>query len=447
MDIKYRKFLRLRLTTPLKMFYTKFSKLTWFLLISFFILLCCIPQNTTEFDFKYSCEEMIYSDQIDIWPQPSKWHGNMTAMGKLKLKHYALRVDMSVRFNSTPNLYFQAPKTYEPYRHMHQKIGGKGVVMLVSQSSFKMVYSNIIMMRNFSDISIELFHYDELKLAQEIVFGNMKNVNVVNLKDLVFVSQPIQYVENARNYQLKSASILASQFNEILFLDSDNLPVKDPVEFFDMPEYKKFGLVLWPDIWKTHPKNPIFNIFDKKCSNQWEIEAGQMLIHKEKHMKTLLMSYYIMQDRGFWFDLLFGDKDVMKYAADFVGLKYKVVPYFPSLVGYLDRFKGDKFFCGLVMLQNGFDGEPMFFHANQVKYRGNIGKDYFLTIQKYRYANNNMAQMPLLVTASNGNGCTALGERSGNKYTKLDHLVTDDILGDFLDNWLSLRKELLESWD
>eukprot|EP00834_Sanchytrium_tribonematis_P004242 NODE_198_length_13236_cov_1.328385.p4 type:complete len:451 gc:universal NODE_198_length_13236_cov_1.328385:10053-8701(-) len=443
---KFSKILCLTLTRNQMIF--EFSKLTWLIAILIFIISCSIPKNVTNFDFNYNCDEMIYKDQIDIWPQPKLWHRNMTEMGQMKLRHYSLSINLTLHHNAIPNLFYKAPKSYShPMSAQDQSIGKKGIVMLVTKHSFKMVYSNIITIRSFSDIPIELFHYDELKPAQEIVFSNMKDSNVVNLKELVFISQPIQYTENTRNYQLKSASILASQFEDILFLDSDNVPVKDPSTYFDMPEYEKFGLIMWPDIWKTHPKNPIHSIFNSECSNQWELEAGQLLVNKKKHMKTLLMSYYITQDRDFWFDVFFGDKDVMRYAAKFVNLPYKVVPWFTSLVGYLDRSQGEKFFCGLVMLQNGFKGEPMFFHANQVKYRGNIGKDYFQKTQVYRYAYNNKALKPLLVSSSNGYGCTALGERSENEYTKIDVKDTSSLLGDFVDRWIALREELMESWD
>eukprot|EP00835_Amoeboradix_gromovi_P003269 NODE_209_length_14693_cov_0.335617.p4 type:complete len:434 gc:universal NODE_209_length_14693_cov_0.335617:14414-13113(-) len=426
----------------------KFSKVVGFVVLLITMWSWTLTQNMQEVDFNYSCQEMTFSDQIDQWPISKNWHKNMTEIGRLKIQHYELSINLSYRQNVATNLYYQAPKAYQtPYVHKKQNIGKQGIVMLATRHSFKMAYANIITLRSFSEIAIEIFHYDELRFAQEIVFSNMVNVNVVNLKDLVFVSQRIQYIDNTRNYQLKSAALLASQFEDILFLDTDNLPVKDPKPFFDIPEYKQFGLILWPDIWKTDPKNPIFGIFDIECRNQWETEAGQMLINKKVHMKTLLMSYYIMQDRVFWFDFLFGDKDVMRYAAKVVGLPYKIVPWFPSIVGYMDRFKGDHFFCGLVMLQNGFDGTPMFFHANQVKYRGHVDKDLFQKTQVYRYGHNNLAFMPVLTTSSNGFGCTALSERSQHEYTRLDVKETSSLLGDFVDRWIALRDELMQSWE
>lgn len=41
-----------------------------------------------------------------------------------------------------------------------------------------------------------------------------------------------------------------SSFSEILYLDSDNLVVRDPTFLFDSPVYKQYGIVLWPDLSK-----------------------------------------------------------------------------------------------------------------------------------------------------------------------------------------------------
>ena len=416
-----------------------------FLVILLSIWTWIIPKKDMAYSFNYNCEELTYADQIDIWPEPRKWSESLIEDGKLKLRHYMLNLNMSDYKN---NLYYSIPKPKSlPAIHRKQDIGKKGVVMLVTKDSFKMAYSNIIMMRGFSNISIEIYHYNELTNPQQIVFANMLNINVIDLKELVFISHPINYIKDKRNYQLKSAAMLASQFEDILFLDTDNIPVKDPYLFFDLPEYKQFGLILWPDIWKTNPKNPVFKIFNTTCRNTWEIEAAQILVNKRKHFKSLLLAYHILQDREFWFDVFFGDKDVMTYAATIAGLPFKVAPYFPSLVGYVDRLKGNFLFCGLVMLQRGFDGYPMFFHANQVKYRGNVRKDSLDKIIMYKNGFQNHGLKGLLVDSSLGYGCTSIGERSPFKDTELEVKDTNQILGSFVDNWLELRQDLMAAWD
>jgi len=46
--------------------------------------------------------------------------------------------------------------------------------------------------------------------------------------------------------------LIATQFTEVIYLDSDNIPLRDPVELFDSVEYKQSGSVFWPDLNKDH---------------------------------------------------------------------------------------------------------------------------------------------------------------------------------------------------
>lgn len=55
--------------------------------------------------------------------------------------------------------------------------------------------------------------------------------------------------------QIKAESILASSFEEVLYLDSDNVPLRDPEYLFKTELYSgkgKPGVVFWPDINKDH---------------------------------------------------------------------------------------------------------------------------------------------------------------------------------------------------
>ena len=45
----------------------------------------------------------------------------------------------------------------------------------------------------------------------------------------------------------KGEVLARSAFSEILYLDSDSVPLTDPTFLFDSPTYKQHGAVLWPD--------------------------------------------------------------------------------------------------------------------------------------------------------------------------------------------------------
>ncbi|GAV27223.1 hypothetical protein PMKS-000687 [Pichia membranifaciens] len=44
--------------------------------------------------------------------------------------------------------------------------------------------------------------------------------------------------------------MLLTSFNEILYLDSDNIPVSSVADMFNDPNYLKTGFVSWADFWK-----------------------------------------------------------------------------------------------------------------------------------------------------------------------------------------------------
>lgn len=60
---------------------------------------------------------------------------------------------------------------------------------------------------------------------------------------------------NFSRHKIKAEAIIASSFSEVLYLDSDNVPLRDPTYLFDAELYAgkgQPGIVLWPDLNKDH---------------------------------------------------------------------------------------------------------------------------------------------------------------------------------------------------
>lgn len=57
-----------------------------------------------------------------------------------------------------------------------------------------------------------------------------------------------------KNFQIKGAALVEAPYDEILMLDSDNLPARDVTHLFDSPEFKEMGMVMWPDYFKDQPE-------------------------------------------------------------------------------------------------------------------------------------------------------------------------------------------------
>ena len=93
-------------------------------------------------------------------------------------------------------------------------------------------------------------------------------------------------------YQWKIFTMLFSSFNEFLFLDADNMPMKNPDTIFDSKAYRDTGAILWPDYWKFSgsPYYPyIAGLTDEPSDALYEdktVESGQVVWNKERHWKV-----------------------------------------------------------------------------------------------------------------------------------------------------------------
>ncbi|GAA5834635.1 hypothetical protein JCM9279_007068 [Rhodotorula babjevae] len=180
----------------------------------------------------------------------------------------------------------------------------------------------------------------------------------------------------AKSFHLKGAALVQAPFDEVLLLDSGNIPVRDVAPLFDSPEYLEMGVVLWPDFFKDQPENSIWSILGVQCRDEWSTESGQVLVRKSQHLDVLLLVEYMLVDWRFWFHFSDGDKDVFRYA--FLALRKRwAVParhlssaswIDPNALGGQNRNR----FAGHSMMQYGMaseldGGRVLFVHANLLK--------------------------------------------------------------------------------
>ena len=211
-----------------------------------------------------------------------------------------------------------------------------------------------------------------------------------------------------KGYQFKSLALLASSFENVLFLDADNFPIKPLDGIFDKEPFTSTGLVLWPDFWRR-TTNPVFyditdlkvdrtrrvrnsvddltpvGVYNPPDNNLGDVplhdfegampdpstESGQIMVNKNKHLGTVLLSlYYNVNGPNWYYPILSqraageGDKETFIAAAMFYGLPFYQVKtpvgvdgYFHQVVetdedGNEHRKTGD--FRGVAMLQHDF---------------------------------------------------------------------------------------------
>lgn len=177
-------------------------------------------------------------------------------------------------------------KSIPPYPEGVYK--GKGIVILAGGKFSTFATTGMGMLREIgSKLPVEIWMKDK----QEEKPGWCKDI----IQDGMVCRRLSDYMDTSKmesGYQLKVSSILFSSFEEILFLDADNVPVKNPDPIFESPTYTETGVVLWPDYWK-HSGAPLLPYEVGLSDDASEIlredqtaESGQLVWNKRRHWKV-----------------------------------------------------------------------------------------------------------------------------------------------------------------
>ncbi|KAG4047845.1 hypothetical protein PC123_g16820 [Phytophthora cactorum] len=264
---------------------------------------------------------------------------------------------------------FQLPNMNEARRD--------GVVMVVYPKLLASAYATIKLLRN-------VLH---CQLPVEIWFrpDEMKNATILEpLRRLAKVEGNITFQEindpRAKRFVAKIHAIYHSSFDRVLFLDADNVPVRDPSFLFTSPEFVKTGAIFWPDFW--HPDSTIFGIYenallweliDMPFVDMFEQESGQLVVDRRRHAAPLALVWFYALHRPDFFSslrLVWGDKDLFRLAWLKLEIPFTMIQTPPGMAGiiYNSLLRSD--FCGLTMVQHDADGEILFLHRNQHKLTG-----------------------------------------------------------------------------
>jgi hypothetical protein len=126
-------------------------------------------------------------------------------------------------------------------------------------------------------------------------------------------------------------ALLFSRFEEVLYLDSDNVALADPTgallerfarsashshadatsrfgcaDLFQWGPYRDSGMLLWPDFWPPSPADDAFAVAPEARgalaaapgANR-SVESGQLLLHKRAAWRPALMTWFVnMQARS-----------------------------------------------------------------------------------------------------------------------------------------------------
>ncbi|KAK1927346.1 mannosyltransferase putative-domain-containing protein [Papiliotrema laurentii] len=263
----------------------------------------------------------------------------------------------------------------------------RGLILTGGQGkTLERVKLSLHMLRNVigSTIPIELYHFpDELQDEEE-------RRELEDSFDVALKSVGQKRFNMEKSWNVKNEAFLATNFTEFIYLDSDNIPLRDPERLFDSVEYRQSGSVFWSDLNKDHPDNAIFRILGRYCSDEhWPAEAGQLLFDKRGNnglnLAVLHIANHMMGQSDLYGKLSYGDKDLFRFAFYALGLDYQqATKMFASAGGYqAPNGESSSEFCGHSMLHWGltpldkindedYHPEPYFLHTILAKGRDKL---------------------------------------------------------------------------
>lgn len=293
------------------------------------------------------------------------------------------------------------------------RFSGRGIVLSAGgRIYFTSAYVTIRVLRDVHKctLPIEVFYNGPEELPQSAIDLMTKTYNV-RFVDVTKFAETEDV--NLKGYQLKAFTIYLSSFEEVLWLDSDNIPLRDPEFLFQSQLYVTKGALFWPDFcnmvsfrketfnvfglptpsYHPQPRTNKTTVWPRTCTNgvATELETGQVLINKRRRWTAMMMTVFINRNHWFFLKRLFqGDKMTFHFGFKAAGEEYGLVPHNPGAVGKISRHENEaRFFCGNTMAQHSpDDGSMIFMHRTMAKYKdagtwtkgdGQLGWDHVAT--------------------------------------------------------------------
>lgn len=234
----------------------------------------------------------------------------------------------------------------------------RGIVVVGGGKYFVSAYITIQVLRHVGcQLPIELWHLDgEITPEMEAILRPL-GVSFRNADGPD--ERPFRFLNHWwRGWQLKSYALRHCSFREVLLLDADSYPVRNPEFLFDWRQYRERGAIFWPDLAKHSDMVPkqAFEIFGCEPFPGLPTESGQILLNRELCWRELNLALHYNAQADFTYRIIYGDKDTFPMAWSRLGRRHARM--FP-----LVRFDS------VALLQADDQGQALFVHRVHDKFR------------------------------------------------------------------------------
>ena len=232
---------------------------------------------------------------------------------------------------------------------------GRGVVIVGGGRYFASAYVTIRVLRHIgSNLPIELWYLgrkSELTPQQAAIVGPLG----VKCVDADLVAERLGGARMLNGWELKPFATLRCGFREVLALDADSYPVRDPEFLFAEPDYVESGAIFWPDQATFDLKRSVWETVGLPYRDEPCFESGQYVIDKARHWQTLWLAHWLNEHSDFYYRHFWGDKETFHLALAALEAPYGM----PR-----KRWAGS---LG-TMVQHDMYGRPLFNHRTHDKF-------------------------------------------------------------------------------
>lgn len=245
------------------------------------------------------------------------------------------------------------------------------------------VISLRMLRRTGTTLPVEVFLADHEEYEETICTEVLPSLNAtcVIMSDIL---ESASHSMEIAHYQFKVFAMMFSSFEAILLFDADCFPIHNPEQLFTSEVFQKHGLITWPDFWASSTSTLFYDIASQSMPSMTErasTEAGELLLSKKTHQRSLLLAtYYNYYGSSHYYPLLSqgapgeGDKETFLAAANVLNESFYATSESVQPIGHV---KND----------GGIDGSAM------VQY--DPIQDYALTQQGlWRIKNSSVAESP-----------------------------------------------------
>lgn len=274
----------------------------------------------------------------------------------------------------------------EPYRYKK----GKSIVTSCYRQEITGTYILLSELKRLEfSIPIEVFYREN-----ELVEDEILELTKLYPEFVVFKKLRKQFSNfqdkwgNQKGWATKVYAIAESEYEENLWIDNDNYPIRNCLDLFNDEEYKSKGSLFWRDVYSIDRADQywsgsdMWKIFNVKPNDAEPFESGQFLINKLKCWKQLYMMVYYTENAQTYYQFG-GDAECWRMAWQYIAEKengyhvphnyhaspdvpYGFMPYGPFHKGMQNQWH--KYGGGTVMVQRDRSGAELFNHRNINKF-------------------------------------------------------------------------------